>query len=107
MPMKMPFGPKWLQNIDFGPKVPNVMWNMPFMDPICTSLMKKTISNCGVASIDELRELCQEAECKFLACQMTVELFGHDSSKFIDGVDFVGAATYFEESADATQSLFI
>ena len=107
MPMKMPFGPKWLQNIDFGPKVPNVMWNMPFMDPICTSLMKKTISNCGVASIDELRELCQEAECKFLACQMTVELFGHDASKFIDGCEFVGAATYFEESADATQSLFI
>ena len=83
------------------------MWNIPFMDPICTSLMKKTISNCGVASIDELRELCQEAECKFLACQMTVELFGHDPSAFIDGVDFVGAATYFEESADATQSLFI
>ncbi|MCK4676169.1 MAG: DsrE/DsrF/DrsH-like family protein, partial [Gammaproteobacteria bacterium] len=43
----------------------------------------------------------------FLACQMTVELFGHDPAVFIDGVDFVGAATYFEESADATQSLFI
>ena len=45
MPMKMPFGPKWLRKIDFGPKVPNVMWKIPFMDPICTSLMKKTISN--------------------------------------------------------------
>jgi peroxiredoxin family protein len=101
MPMKMPFGPKWLQKIDFG------LWNIPFMDPICTTLMKKTISNCGVATIAELRELCQEAECKFLACQMTVELFGHDTNAFIDGVDFVGAATYFEESADATQSLFI
>ena len=107
MPMKMPFGPKWLQNIDFGPKVPNVMWNIPFMDPICTTLMKKTISNCGVASIEELRGLCQEAEVKFLACQMTVELFGHDPANFIDDIDFVGAATYFEESSDATQSLFI
>lgn len=107
MPMKMPFGPKWLRKIDFGPKVPNVLWNIPFMDPICTSLMKKTISNCGVASIEELRELCLEAECKFLACQMTVELFGHDPKNFIDDIEFVGAATYFEESADATQSLFI
>ncbi len=107
MPMKMPFGPKWLRKIDFGPKVPNVLWNIPFMDPICTSLMKKTISNCGVASIEELRELCLEAECKFLACQMTVELFGHDTKNFIDDIEFVGAATYFEESADATQSLFI
>ncbi len=107
MPMKMPFGPKWLRDINFGPKVPNVLWNIPFMDPICTSLMKKTISNCGVASIEELRDLCQEAECKFLACQMTVELFGFDPDTFIDDIEFVGAATYFEESADATQSLFI
>ena len=107
MPMKMPFGPKWLQSIDFGPKIPNVMWNIPFMDPICTTLMKKTIKNCGVATIDELRDLCQEAEVKFLACQMTVDLFGHNHSAFIDGVDYVGAASYFEESSDATQSLFI
>jgi peroxiredoxin family protein len=38
---------------------------------------------------------------------MTVELFGHDPKAFIDGCEFVGAATYFEESSDATQSLFI
>ncbi len=107
MPMKMPFGPKWLREVDFASKVPNVLWNLPFMDSICTSLMKKTISNCGVASIEELRGLCQEAECKFLACQMTVELFGYDPDSFIEGLEFVGAATYFEESADATQSLFI
>ena len=107
MPMKMPFGPKGLQSIDWGPKIPNVMWNIPFMDSIATTLMKKTINNCGVASIAELRELCQEAERKFLACQMTVELFGHDPKAFIDGCDFVGAATYFEESSDADQSLFI
>ena len=83
------------------------MWNVPFMDSIATVLMKKTIANCGVASIDELRSLCQEAEVKFLACQMTVELFGYSHSQFIDGVEYVGAATYFEESSNATQSLFI
>lgn len=83
------------------------MWNIPFMDSIATTLMKKTISNCGVATINELRELCQEAEVKFLACQMTVELFGYNHDQFIDGVEYVGAATYFEESSDATQSLFI
>ena len=69
--------------------------------------MKKTIANNGVATIDELRSLCQEAEVKFLACQMTVELFGYNHNQFIDGIDYVGAATYFEESSDATQSLFI
>lgn len=107
MPMKIPVGPQWFKNIDWGPKIPNIMWNMPFMDSIATSLMKKTIDNCGIASIAELRELCLEADCKFLACQMTVDLFGHDPNAFIDGCEFVGAATYFEEAADATQSLFI
>lgn len=107
MPMKMPFGPKWLQSIDFGPKMPNVMWSVPGMDAFATSMMKKTIANNGVATIPELRELCIEAEVKMLACQMTVELFGYDSNQFIDGIDFVGAATYFEESSEAKQSLFI
>lgn len=109
MPMKMPFGPKWLRKIDFGPLVPNVMWNIPGMDMFATSMMRKTVKNNGVATLEELRELCQEAEVKFLACQMTVELFGFQHSDFIDGVEYVGAATYFDESneSETTQSLFI
>ncbi len=109
MPMKMPMGPKWLRNIDFGPKVPNVVWQLPWIDNFATTMMKKTISNNGVAPLEELRELCQEAEVEFLACQMTVELFGYSQSDFIEGMEFVGAATYFEKSNDSesTQSLFI
>ena len=109
MPMKMPFGPKWLRGIDFAPLVPNLLWNLPGMDNFSTTMMKKTVKNNGVATLEELRELCQEAEVKFLACQMTVELFGFEHSDFIDGVEYVGAATYFEESNDTetTQSIFI
>jgi len=110
MPMKMPMGPEWFQKIDFGKYVPNIILNnVPFMDNFATAIMKKTTIKHGVASIDELRELCQEAEVKFLACQMTIDLFGYDKEDFIDGVEFVGATTYFEESTDAstTMSLFI
>ena len=32
MPMKMPFGPKWFQAIDFGPKIPNLLWNIPGLE---------------------------------------------------------------------------
>jgi peroxiredoxin family protein len=109
MPMKFPIGPKWLQKIDFAPKVPNLMWSMPFIDNFSTVMMKKTVKNNGVASLEELRELCLEAEVKFLACQMTVELFGFEHSDFIDEVEYVGAATYFEESneTETTQSIYI
>jgi hypothetical protein len=51
---------------------------------VATALMKQTIANNGVATIPDLRDLCQEAEVKFIACQMTVELFGFEHSDFID-----------------------
>ena len=69
--------------------------------------MKMTIANCGVATIAELRDLCQEADVKFLACQMTVELFGFDHSDFIGGIDYVGAASFFEFAGESDICLFI
>jgi peroxiredoxin family protein len=36
-----------------------------------------------------------------------VELFGFDHSDFIDGIEYVGAATYFEYGGEADISLFI
>ena len=52
--------------------------------------MKAKMKKKGVASIEELRELCQEAEVKLIACQMTVDLFDMDAARFIDGVEFAG-----------------
>ncbi len=107
MPMKMPFGPKWLQEIDFGPKIPNVLWNIPGVDTFATTMMKKTMEGKGVAKLEDLRSMCQEFGVKLIACEMTVDLFGYKKSDFIDGIEFAGAATYFEESDKASQSLFI
>lgn len=106
MPMKMPMGPKWFQEINFGKYIPNaVLNNMPWMDDFATMMMKKTTKKHGVASIEELRDLCQEADVKLLACQMTVDLFGYHTDDFIDGLDFVGATSYFEEAQDATKTM--
>lgn len=106
MPMKMPFGPKWFRDISWN--IPNVLQcAIPGYESVATALMKQTIANNGVATIPELRELCQEADVKFLACQMTVELFGFNHSDFIDGIDYVGAATFFEFAGDSDICLFI
>ena len=57
MPMKMPFGPKGFQ--DFEWPMPNVlMGNMPGFESMATGLMKQTFKNKGVASIEELRDMC-------------------------------------------------
>jgi len=107
MPMKMPMGPSWFRDINWN--IPNIIQsNVPGYEAIATTLMKKTIANNGVATIAELRELCQEAEVRFLACQMTVELFGFNAEKdFIDGIDYVGAATFFEFAGESDICLYI
>ena len=107
MPMKMPFGPKWLQNIDWP--MPNaLMAGVPGFEKVATGLMKKTFKNKGVASVEELRELCLEADVKMVACQMTVDVFGFDHSEFIPEVtDFVGATYFLPVAQQADVCLFI
>jgi peroxiredoxin family protein len=106
MPMKMPFGPKWFKDINWN--IPNIIQaNVPGYESLATVLMKQTIANNGVATIAELRELSQEAEVKFIACQMTVELFGFDHSDFIDGIEYAGAAAFFEFAGESDICLYI
>jgi len=106
MPMKMPFGPKGFQ--DFEWPMPNVlMGNMPGFETMATSLMKKTFKNKGVATIEELREMCVESSVKLIGCQMTMDVFGFEKEEFIDGVDVGGAATFLEYAADADIQLFV
>jgi peroxiredoxin family protein len=105
--MKMPFGPQWLQDINW--KMPNaLMGNVPGFEKMATTLMKKTVSNKGVASIEELRELCLEAEVKMVACQMTVDLFGYEPGEFIPEVtEWVGAASFLPTAQQSDVTLFI
>ncbi|MDH3309420.1 MAG: DsrE/DsrF/DrsH-like family protein [Gammaproteobacteria bacterium] len=107
MPMKMPFGPKWFQGINWN--IPNlVMAGVPGFEKVATGLMKKTVKNNGVASIEELRDACIEADVKLLACQMTVDLFGYKHEEFIPEVkDWVGAAWFLPVAQKSDVCLFI
>jgi len=77
------------------------------MQSIMTMMMKNKMKSKGVASLTELREMCSESEVRMIACQMTVDLFDLDSKEFIDGVEFGGAALFFEFAGDADVTLFI
>jgi peroxiredoxin family protein len=106
MPMKMPFGPDWFKSINWN--IPNaVQAGIPGFESVATSLMQQTIKNNGVASISELRELSQEAGVKFVVCQMTVELFGFNHEDFVEGMDYVGAASFLPVAQTADVTLFI
>jgi len=106
MPMKMPFGPDWFKSINWN--IPNlVQAGIPGFETVATKLMQQTIANNGVAKIEELRELSQEAGVKFVVCQMTVELFGFNHEDFVDGMDYVGAASFLPVAQKADVTLFI
>jgi peroxiredoxin family protein len=106
MPMKMPFGPKGFQ--DFEWPMPNVlMGNVPGFETMATSLMKQTFKNKGVATIEELRDICIESDVKLIGCQMTMDVFGFEKDDFVDGVDIGGAATFLEFAAESDIQLFI
>ncbi len=107
MPMKMPMGPDWLRKTDI--KIPNiVMAGVPGFEKVATTLMKKTMANKGIATIEELRSLCLEAEVKLVACQMTVDLFETSQDDYIPEItDWIGAASFLPKAQQADVSLFM
>jgi len=93
MPMPMP--------------VPVLLQALPGMQKMMTVMMKQKMKAKGVASLEDLRDLCQEAEVRMIACQMTVDLFEMDTAEFIDGVEYAGAAAFFEFAGESDICLFI
>jgi peroxiredoxin family protein len=93
MPMPMP--------------MPVVVSVLPGMEAMATSMMKAKMKKKGVASLEELRNVCQEADVKFIACQMTVDLFDFSKDDFIGGLEFGGAATFMKFAGESDVCLFI
>lgn len=87
--------------------MPTLVQALPGMESMATMMMKRKISDKGIASIEELREICLESGVKLIACQMTMDLFGFKRDEFIDGIEIGGAATFFEFAGESDVNLFI
>jgi len=107
MPMKLPEGPGWIRGKELP--VPNsIMTLVPGFESMATRMMMKTMDSKGIARIEELREMCLEAEVKLVACQMTVDLFDYAKEEFIPEIDeWVGAASFLPRALKADVNLFI
>lgn len=106
MPMKMPFGPPWLQRINMP--VPTLAANLPGFEALATTMMSQTVKAKGVPSIGELRDICVESGVRLVACQMTVDLFNYRQDEFIpDIAEWIGATSYLGEARKADVCLFV
>jgi len=72
-----------------------------------TMMMKSKMKKKGVATVDELRGLCVEADVKMIACQMTVDLFDFKPADLIDGIEYAGASMALAFAGDADINLFV
>ena len=107
MPMKLPEGPAWARGREL-PIPTSVMSLMPGFQDMATRLMRKTMDNKGIASIEELRALCIEAGVRLVACQMTVDLFDYGKEDFIPEIEeWVGAASFLPRALTADVNLFV
>jgi peroxiredoxin family protein len=105
MPLKLPFGPEWLQSVNWR-FLPDIVWSLPGMTGLATRLFHKTLTRHNQLPFDELRAICLDMGVKFTVCQMSMELLGYTRDDLIEGLDYAGAATYFARSP-SQQSLFI
>ncbi|MGE5946300.1 MAG: sulfur carrier protein DsrE2 [Betaproteobacteria bacterium] len=87
--------------------MPVVVQALPGMETVATMMMKQKLKKHGVATLEELRDLCLEADVKFIACQMTVDLFEFDKSEFISDVEYGGAAMFFGFAGETDICLFV
>lgn len=107
MPMKMSDGPTWIKGKEL-PVPTSVMTLIPGFENMATNMMRKTMDNKGIARIEELRDMCTEADVQFVACQMTVDLFDYVKEDFIDEInEWVGAASFLPRAQKADVNLFI
>lgn len=87
--------------------MPVIVQMLPGMESMATMMMKAKMKKKGVASLEELRTVCVESDVKFIACQMTVDLFEFSKKDFIDGIEYGGAATFMQFAGETDVCLFI
>jgi peroxiredoxin family protein len=87
--------------------VPSIIQIIPGLEWFATWMMKRKLKAKGVASVEELRDICVESDVELIACQMTVDLFDFKHEDFIDGITSGGAATFLEFAGDADTTLYI
>lgn len=80
---------------------------LPGMKGMATWMMKSRFHRKGVATLEELLDVCRESGVRLIACALTIEVFGLRETDFIDGIEFGGAGAFMSEARRSHVTLFI
>lgn len=70
-------------------------------------MMRMIMKQKNVNTLNELVESAQAMGVKMLACTMSMDVMGLHKEELIDGIEYVGVATYLGEADEANVNLFI
>ena len=87
--------------------MPDLLTALPGMVPMATRMMRSRFKHQGLQPIGKLLELNREAGVRFVACEMTLKVFGYGKEDFIEGVEFGTAAQYLTQARHAHLTLFV
>ncbi|NCN05972.1 MAG: FAD-dependent oxidoreductase [Spirochaetales bacterium] len=70
-------------------------------------MMRNRMKKKNIASLEEMLQSALEGGVRMVACQMSMDMMGIDSTELIDGVEIGGVATYLEQADHAGLNLFV
>ena len=77
------------------------------MGGLGSKMMRNVMRNKNVPALVEQLENAKKAGVRFLACTMSMDIMGIKKEELIDGIEYVGVATYLSECQNASTTLFI
>jgi len=72
-----------------------------------STMMRGVMKKKNVPVLEDQLAAAQKAGVRFLACTMSMDIMGIKKEELIDGIEYVGVATYLSESQNAGITLFI
>ncbi len=88
-------------------KVPNLLGVLPGMTAMATTMMKGWMDRAKMPSIQELLDLCVEADVKLFACATTMGVMGIAQDQLIPQAQCAGATTFLDYASTADVALFV
>ena len=88
-------------------KVPNLLGILPGMTAMATTMMKGWMSKAKMPSVEEMLQMCIEADVKLFACATTMGVMGIRQEELIPQAQCAGATTFLDYAAGADVSLFV
>ncbi len=88
-------------------KVPNILGTLPGMTAMATMMMQGWMAKAKMPTVQEMLDLCVDADVKLFACATTMGVMGIKQADLIPAAQCAGATTFLDFAGDASVSLFI